>query len=113
MFAKIQVENRDAPLDEGNPRKPESEENKGTLIDPTSSIVELILEIMSMDSFVFKNLNFGSVNKDESIIANLGPFATALYPIMTSAAKLRKDSAPFFKNDYKKADLFRAGSLTP
>jgi len=67
---------------------------------------------MSMDSFVFKTLNQASLSKDEAKIITLGPLATAVYPIMTSAAFLRKDSAPFFKNDYKKADLFRAGALT-
>ena len=67
---------------------------------------------MSMDSFVFKTLNQASLSKDEAKIITLGPLATAVYPIMTSAAFLRKDSAPFFKNDYKKADFFRAGALT-
>jgi len=79
MIATAKVTNRDAPLvvyDHANA-------HKNTLNDPTYSVTQLILYIYGAESAVYKSLNHASRHKDTTKVATLGPYASALFPIIT------------------------------
>lgn len=48
------------------------------LADPSNGFVKMIVYIYSMESFIFKELNAASRNKDESKLKFYGPLASAL-----------------------------------
>ena len=61
------------------------------LSDPSHKIVQLILYIYSMQSFIYEELNRATRDKDKSKIKFYGPFAAALSFILYSATKNRSD----------------------
>ena len=82
----------------------------GILEDCNSSIVALILNIYQMENFCYKELNRSSRFKDTTKVATLGPWAAALFQIIASTQKERKDLVKFDHN--KEHNLFRGGGLT-
>ena len=105
MIATAKVTNRDAPLlirDRDNA-------HKNTLRDPTYSVTALILYIYGAESAVYKSLNHASRHKDTTKVATLGPYASALYPIIWGTQGERTDD---FAKKYNTCDLYRGGGQT-
>ena len=61
------------------------------LSDPLNKIVQLILYIYSMESFIYQDLNRATRDKDQSKIKFYGAFAAALSFILYSASQHRTD----------------------
>ena len=61
------------------------------LSNPSHKIVQLILYIYSMESFIYEDLNRATRNKDKSKIKFYGAFSAALSFILYSATKNRSD----------------------
>jgi len=61
------------------------------LSNPNHEFVKLMLYIYSMQTFIFKEMNRASRNKDQTKIPYYGPFASALGYIIHSASSKRKD----------------------
>ena len=72
------------------------------LSDPSHKIVQLILYIYSMESFIYQDLNRATRDKDKSRIKFYGAFAAALSFILYSATKNRADlKVPKVMNLYR------------
>ena len=67
------------------------------LTDPEHRDVKMILMMYSLESFLFKRLNQGSREKDQSVVNTLGPFAVALTKIINNIQRERTDkmNGPF------------------
>jgi len=59
------------------------------LSDPQNEFVKLMLYIYSMDSFIFKEMNKASRDKDDTKIKYYGAFASALGYIIHTAGSRR------------------------
>jgi len=101
MIATAKVPDRDAPL--------KNTYGKNTLLDPTYSVTALILYIYQAESEVYKSLNHASRHGDTTKVATLGPYASALYPIIRGAQLWRTDE---FATKYNTCDLYRGGGQT-
>ena len=60
------------------------------LSNPNHEFVKLMLYIYSMQTFIFREMNRASRNKDLDKIAFYGPFASALGHILQVASSKRK-----------------------
>ena len=105
MIAQAKVTNRDAPLIADY----YANDHKNTLLDPTYSVTALILYIYGAESAVYKSLNHASRHKDTTKVATLGPYASALYPIIWGTQGERTDD---FAKKYNTCDLYRGGGQT-
>ena len=78
LLAEAQVQDRDAIL--------EFDFMKGTgLCDPLHPVTTLCLYIYQIENFCFSELNRSSRFKDTTKVKTLGPWAAALYQIITFA----------------------------
>ena len=75
------------------------------LSDPENEFVQTLLYIYSMESFVFKEMNKATRDKDITKIEYYGPYASALGYVIHSATKKRND------NQCKKQTLYRGFNL--
>lgn len=88
----VQMEDENEPLKAGVHY--ENDDDPGTpfgLNDPDHPMVAMITYIYQQESFVYKELNNSSRKMDESKIHTLGPFASALFKIITGTQKNRKE----------------------
>ena len=75
------------------------------LSNPNHPFVKTLVYIYSMESFVFKEINMASRNKDESKIKFYGPLASSISFILNSGNKKLTNLPPSF-------NLFRGLKLT-
>ena len=81
-----------------------------SLVDPKSDVVKNLLYVHSMNNFISTEMNRAALEKDESKVESLGPFAYALSRILTSAERKRQERGAMSDEDY--TDLYRATTLT-
>lgn len=65
--------------------------DKAILTDPTNPLVQLILYIYSMETFIFPGIMRASRQGDKSKVNNLGPYTLVLSEIIQHTAEERKD----------------------
>ena len=61
------------------------------LSDPEHPHVKAILNLYSLESFLFKRLNESMREQDTSVIKTLGPFAVALTTVINDIQRKRED----------------------
>ena len=81
-----------------------------SLVDPKSDVVKNLLYVHSMNNFISTEMNRAALEKDDTKVDSLGPFAYALSRILTSAERRRDDRSAVSDADY--TDLYRATTLT-
>ena len=60
-----------------------------------------------METFIYTDLKHASLNKDESKIPTLGPYAAALSFIVRNAHKSRVNRNPDLRRKYKNLIVYR------
>jgi hypothetical protein len=101
IFAKVKVDDRDAPL------------NFDDIILPDNPVNQLILYIYTLETFLFGELNNASRNADETKIDTLGPYARILSQILLNSSSKRTDlDLSLMKKFENGVDLYRGTSHT-
>lgn len=74
--------------------------DKKVFKDPYHPITRVLLKIYTMETFLYRNVNKATREKDSSKVKNLGPYATALnYILKGDANSKRKDASIKDKDD--------------
>ena len=96
MLPEIPID-REAPL------------TREILRDPSHPVTTLLLRLYSFECFLYGTLNKAQRFGDESKVQSLGPYAHALYQIMTYAGYNREDIED---EDLQDLDLYRGCCMT-
>jgi hypothetical protein len=101
MLNTADVPDRDQPL------------TKEILVDPKHPVTKLLLYVYTIECYVYRTLNQASREADKTKVHTLGPYAQALYVIVTYAAKNRDDvNTKLFNDSSNPMELFRGTGQT-